>query len=268
MAKDYWRDRDAEAQNNLTDKNIKEVEEQLARYYKNTMRDVVRSMGDTYQHLLDSMEAGRLPTPADLYKLDKFWKLQGQIQHRLEVLGDKELDALSRAFVSQYQDIYNSYALVDAKGTYNRIDDAAVKQMTQRIWCADGKSWSDRVWGNTKRLQEMLNNELLHCAATGKTTSQLKENLQKEFGVSYNRARTIVNTEMAHIQTEAARDRYKAYGIEEVEIYAEPDACEGCKELEGKKFSIYEQMPLPLHPNCRCCILPIINFDKEKGQSD
>ena len=95
---------------------------------------------------------------------------------------------------------------------------------------------------------------------TGKTTSQLKKFLQDEFGVSYNRADTIVRTEMAHIQTQAARQRYQEYGIQEIEIYADTDnrTCPICAKLDGKRFGINDSLPIPAHPRCRCCALPVI----------
>lgn len=134
------------------------------------------------------------------------------------------------------------------------------RQLINQIWCADGKSWSQRVWNNTDRLQQALNDKLTECVITGKTTSQLKKFLQDEFGVSYNRADTIVRTEMAHIQTQAARQRYQEYGIQEIEIYADTDnrTCPICAKLDGKRFGINDSLPIPAHPRCRCCALPVI----------
>ena len=80
--------------------------------------------------------------------------------------------------------------------------------MINQIWCADGKSWSNRVWKNTDKLQQALNDNLIHCVLTGKKTTELKNILQNDFNVSYHRADSIVRTEMAHIQTQAAQKRY------------------------------------------------------------
>lgn len=79
--------------------------------------------------------------------------------------------------------------------------------------------------------------------------------------MSYHRAETLVRTEVAHIQSEAAKKRYKDYGVEYVEVLVDEDerTCELCKELIGKKFHIDETPPLPVHPNERCCLVPIIN---------
>ena len=64
---------------------------------------------------------------------------------------------------------------------------------------------------------------------------------------------------MAHLQTEAAAARYKDYGIKKVEVLAEDAGCGHCNKLNHKKFGIYEKMPIPAHPNCRCCIIPVID---------
>ena len=136
-----------------------------------------------------------------------------------------------------------------------------VKQMISQIWCADGKSWSQRVWNDTERLQQSLNDRLIDCVITGKKTTQLNKFLQEEFNVSYNRADTIIRTEIAHIQTQAARQRYKDYGIREVEIYADTDnrTCPICSQLDGKRYGVDDALPIPAHPRCRCCVVPVVD---------
>jgi SPP1 gp7 family putative phage head morphogenesis protein len=72
---------------------------------------------------------------------------------------------------------------------------------------------------------------------------------------------------MAHIQTQAAKQRYQDYGLTEYEILGnDDDSCGGgkvdCHELNGKKFK-YSEMVVgknapPFHPNCKCCIVPVV----------
>ena len=82
------------------------------------------------------------------------------------------------------------------------------------MWVADGKSWSQRIWDNIERLTDTLNEQLIHIVATGKKNTELVNALQDRFNVSYHRANTLVRTEIAHIQTEAAKKRYQDYGVE------------------------------------------------------
>lgn len=263
---DYWQKRMKEAQEKQANKSIKETQKQLRAYYIKAMKSVLDGFTATYDKLLSTMEEGEAPTPADLYKLDKYWKLQGQIKKELQRLGDNQIVELSKKFEEEFLGIYEAMAL-PSQEAFSSMSKEGARQLVNQIWCADGKSWSQRVWNNTDRLQQALNDKLTECVITGKTTSQLKKLLQNEFGVSYNRADTIVRTEMAHIQTQAARQRYQEYGIQEVEIYADADnrTCPICAKLDGKRFGINDSLPIPAHPRCRCCALPVIKEEvKEK----
>lgn len=224
------------------------------------MSSVLDSFESTYLKLLETVADGKQPTPADLYKLDKYWKLQGELKRELEKLGDKQAALLSKNFEKQYIDIYESIALIDVDGHFSTIDRETAQQMINNIWCADGKSWSNRVWTNTEKLREALNDSLIECVVTGKKTTELKKILQNDFEVSYHRADSIVRTEMAHIQTEAAKQRYKEAGIVEVEVWADYDErrCDICGELHETRHNINGVMPVPAHPNCRCTIIPVV----------
>ena len=78
------------------------------------------------------MEKGKEPTPADLYKLDAYWKLQGEIQHELTLLGDKQASTYRRKFAEQYIDIYNSLAIKDDTN-FHAMDRQAAEQIIEQI---------------------------------------------------------------------------------------------------------------------------------------
>jgi SPP1 gp7 family putative phage head morphogenesis protein len=227
--------------------------------YERASSRVIRDFEAVYYKITKDVENGKEPTPADLYKLDKYWEAQAQMRRELEKLGNKEIRLLSAAFTTNFFEIYYSIAL-PGEPAFNKIDNEVVQQLINGIWVADGKQWSQRVWDNTERLAQTLNEELIHIVTTGKKDSELKTALQERFGVSYHRAETLARTEVAHIQTEAAKKRYEDYGIEEVEVLVDPDdrTCELCKALIGKKFKTTETPPLPVHPNERCCLVPVI----------
>ena len=255
----YWANRLAKIQEELSTKSQKKIEKQLAKYYSTAAKKVIADFENTYNKLLVTIEEGRDPTPADLYKLDKYWQMQGQLRQELRKLGEKQISLLTKEFEIAYFDIYYSIALEGVEA-FSTIDAVAVQQLINSIWVADGKSFSQRVWDNVERLTETLNEQLINTVATGRKTTELKNLLQERFGVSYNRADTLVRTELAHIQTEAAKKRYEDYGVQYFEVLVDPDerTCELCKELIGKRFPIASAPPLPVHPNERCTIIPII----------
>lgn len=262
----YWDDRIIKAQNELTNREEKKVNAQMRKYYRRTFNNVLDEFEKTYTHLLLSIEDGREPTPADLYKLDRYWNMQGQIREQLYLLGDRQVDTLGKAFERNFLNVYNSFAL-EGKPLFSTIDASAARQMINQVWCADGQTWSNRVWGNIDRLQQTLNDGLIECVVSGKKTTDLKNTLQERFGVSYHRANTLVRTELAHIQTQAAAKRYEDYGIEKYEILGnDDDSCGNhkvdCHKMNGKQF-YYAEMVVgenapPFHPNCKCCIVPVI----------
>jgi SPP1 gp7 family putative phage head morphogenesis protein len=255
----YWEDRQAQALSKVSEKSAKAIEKQMVKYYQQTMERVIGDFEATYNKLLNTIEDGRQPTPADLYKLDKYWKLQAQAREELEKLGAKQIALLSKNFEANWFEVYYSIN-IDGATAFATIDKSMVQQMINQIWCADGKNWSSRIWANTNSLLETLNDGLVQVVTAGKKTTDLKNLLQERFGVSYSRADALVRTEIAHIQTQAAKKRYEDYGVEEIEIWADEDErrCEVCGKLHQKRYPIGANVPIPAHPRCRCSILPII----------
>lgn len=256
----YWAERLGNSQLKLQDKTIKEINKQFQRLYGRAAKKVIADFENTYNKLLATLEDGKEPTPADLYKLDKYWQMQDQMRRELQKLGDKEIQILSKVFETHFFEVYYGIAIPGATA-FSTVDKQVVQSLINSVWVADGKTWSQRVWDNTERLAATLNEELIHIVATGKKNTDLVHVLQDRFNVSYHRAQTLVRTEVAHIQTEAAKQRYHDYGIKYVEVLVDEDdrTCELCKALKGKKFLTTDTPPLPVHPNERCCLVPVID---------
>ena len=231
------------------------------------MENVIGQFEETYNKVLLRIEDGKNPTPADLYKLDTYWKMQAQLRDELTKLGDKQAKLYSQKFMEEWQQIYEATALKDDL-YFSEVSKETAEQMINQVWCADGKSWSNRIWNNTDLLQQELNDNLIDCLITGKKPSELKKKLQERFSVSYSRADSVVRTEMAHIQTQAARKRYEDSGITEVEVWADKDErqCDVCGKLHQKRFPIHGAMPIPAHPRCRCTIIPVVETEEQDTQ--
>lgn len=257
----YWTNRLARAQAAITERSLKQIEKQMAKYYAATSKRVIQEFENTYNKILAQQEEGKAITPADLYKLDKYWQMQGQLRQEMQKLGDRQISLLTKVFEINYFEVYYSLN-IDGLKAFTTIDKNAVRQLINSVWVADGKTFSQRVWDNTKRLLATLNEELVNCVVAGKKTTQLKKALMERFGVSYRRADTLARTELCHIQTQAARQRYEDYGIQEVEVLVDPDdrTCELCKALQGKRFPTSGTPPLPVHPNERCALVPVVEI--------
>lgn len=262
MSNQYWAKRIADTQNKVANKSINDINKQLSKYYKKTMESVVSDFEATYDKLLANAKDGKV-LPNDLYQLDRYWKMQNQLQEKLQTLGDKQSVLFGNQFKKTYKDIYYSIPL-QSSNAFSQTNFQNAQQVINTIWCADGKNWSSRIWDNTSKLQETLNDELIKCVAGGKTTKDLTGLLQERFGVSYHRASTITRTEITHIQTQAAADRYKDAGCDEYQILVNPDerTCDVCASFDGQIYKMSEMVigvnAPPFHTNCRDTIIPII----------
>jgi SPP1 gp7 family putative phage head morphogenesis protein len=257
----YWQKRNIEAQQKISSLQLKKIEKLLRTYYGRTTQKILGEFEQVYNKILLTIEEGKEPTPADLYKLDKYWQMQGQLRKELEKLGERQVATMSKAFEVLFFDVYYAIEIPGLEeNNFNVIDKALATQLINSVWVADGKAWSERIWENTNKLQQALNDNLIHCLVTGKKPTELKKLLQEDFNVSYNRADALVRTEIAHIQTQAAQKRYENYGLEQVEVWVDEDerTCPICAGHEGEKYGIHDTMPVPFHPRCRCCMVPVI----------
>lgn len=257
----YWNERIAQMQERIRNKRESEINKQINKYYKQAMDKVIQDFEDTYNAIEQKKEEGKEVAIANLYKLDRYWRLQGQLKNELEKLGNKQAKLLSRDFEILFFEIYNSLDVV-SDVEFTRINREGALQLINAIWCADGKDFKQHIWGNTNKLVETLNEELVHCVITGKKTSDLKKLLRERFNVSHLQANTLVQTEMSHIQNTAARQRYNDMGVKEFQVWASKDErrCKKCGKLHKTVHSITEASPVPVHPRCRCSIIPVIDI--------
>ena len=260
----YWQRRIESATNSLFNKSQSQIDKQLRKYYKSIAQQAISDYEAVYNKILAQQADGKQITPADLYKLDTYWEKQAQLRQQLQKLGEKEISLLTKNFESTYFDTYHSISL-KGMNIFNKLDNNIVNQVLNSVWCADGKSWSQRIWHNMSLLQETLDEGLIQCVAGGKSSSYLKKQLMERFNVSYSNADAIARTELAHIQTQAAQQRYKDYGIKQMEVMAERDSrtCKICEAHDGEIYNVTDTMPVPFHPRCRCCMLPVVEYNNK-----
>ena len=142
---EYWQKRNLKTQQRLAKKTEEQIEKELRKYYQRAFKRVLSDFEATYDKVLAAKEDGVTPTPADLYKLDKYWQMQGQLQQELQKLGDKSVDTLQKHFIEEFLEVYKSTSLPSGV-VFGTIDKSLARQMINSVWCADGKSWSTRIW--------------------------------------------------------------------------------------------------------------------------
>jgi SPP1 gp7 family putative phage head morphogenesis protein len=92
----------------------------------------------------------------------------------------------------------------------------------------------------------------------GETVKQIAKRVQAVTPMAKNKAITIARTETLAAGNAAAKERYAAAGVEMLEWVAALDdrVCPECTGLHGKTYPIGETPDIPVHPNCRCTLVP------------
>lgn len=165
---------------------------------------------------------------------------------------------------SYYQSIYEIQKGIGVGSAVNRLND--VERIVSRPYLE--QSFSQRIWGDNRRLTRQLQTEITQAVIRGDSIDRTSRVIAERMGVGYRNAQRLVRTEMAHIQTESAYNAYRDSGVVlKYEYLATLDekTCSICGPMDGQVFSFAEKEEGvnigPLHPNCRCDIVP--HFDDE-----
>lgn len=123
-------------------------------------------------------------------------------------------------------------------------------------WCQDGKTYSDRLWGNVANFQRKLSFVLEEGITKGKGMEWMTEAWRKLTKTAGYEVARLLKTETMAMWAEATKEAYLDMGIEYVEI-VNPEACsEVCSDYVGEVIPLAEaelgnELP-PYHPNCVC----------------
>lgn len=130
-------------------------------------------------------------------------------------------------------------------------------------------TWSERLWSHQEALKTEIGRQLMSGLIAGKSSRDMAREIRKIFGGSLQNAQRLMVTELARVQTEAARQSMEANGNTEYEYMATgPHPCPECMKLDGEIFKLKEMQvgvnAPPLHPSCHCCTAPYVGGEKYK----
>lgn len=256
----YWVDRIAHQNEVCFERAAAATEKKLAKLYKNTADSIALDIALLFDKLDKPAEEILIN---DLFKNNQYYWLLSQINQKLRELGEAEIQIIDAELLKMYE---TTSALVQNQAGFQVGFEDSAKDIVNKIWCPDGKHWSARVWNNKAIMQEALEQGLTDCVARGLSKDKVVTELAAMAGNDRYKAERLVRTELTYIQNEAAADTYEKAGITQYEYLSATDArvSKICKQTNGKKFYFKEKQVgknfPPLHANCRCTILPIVNI--------
>lgn len=196
--------------------------------------------------------------PAVLYQYSHYYEVLNEINNESRRMGQKEISTLENGLTKMYENTSNIiYSQFSFKPIGHTKD---ISEIVNSLWCSDGLLFSDRIWKDTNLLTTKLEDGLIDAVIQGKSSKELASDISKIFDVEYSNAKRLTRTEMAHIQSQATIDRYDENGIEYVQfISADEGVCDECDSYNGIIYKIDEAPTIPVHPNCRCCYVPVLS---------
>ena len=128
-----------------------------------------------------------------------------------------------------------------------------------------------RTFTGLKTVVNRMDGELSRRLAQGMVEGRNPKELAKSLtdfikNKSMNDARTLARTEVIRAHHSATIGEYRRAGVEGVKVKAEwltagdNRVCPSCEANEGIIFTLDEiEGLIPLHPNCRCIALPVVD---------
>ena len=257
------------------DAEFKRLNKEIAAYYQTygydnviEYRRLLQSLSDEDRTLLmERMDdfaakypqyANLMPVRESIYRLDRLQGLQYSVfMTEAEIAGftnDQMKEYLTK--LSQQGLNYGMETLGFGKNFYS-INSDAVKQFVDVPWLNE-ENFSTRIWNNTQKLAQYLNQDMAQGFARGDSYDRLVRNLRKRFDrVNRNNAYRLVFTEGTYVMAESTmqpfKDDFEQYRLSQ-ELAGR--TCTICRGLREQVFLISERQPgvnfPPIHPWCRC----------------
>ena len=186
-----------------------------------------------------------------------------------DVLKDEyksEKDVITSTLNDVAKDSYYSSCFIYQLGIHTSYTLKPVKQnvldkiINKKI---DGKTYSNRIWNNKNKVAKTLKKEI-NDFLNGKTDiNSISKNIKYRFDVNYNISDRLVRTEIAKVQCEANEVWANEHNIKKQLFCATLDSKTSkiCQSLDGTIYNFDDEnkkIP-PLHPNCRSCLIDIID---------
>ena len=210
----------------------------------------------------------QINSPAYRARLDRLKQL-AENAHKvcMDIAGDTNelMDSGLAEIVKNtyYRSIFDAQKGTGAAFGFSQISENTVKEILSTNW--SGKHYSRRIWENTERLSQELEDCLLCGVLTGKSGGRMAEEIQTKMHSSYSQAMTLVRTESCYVNEQAELKSYEQTGTEKYRYTATLDSRTSklCRSLDGKCFPVDEAQAgknyPPMHPRCRSTTIAVID---------
>lgn len=226
--------------------------------------ELISKTGD--EHLL--LELNTLAAKSRISRLEQLiYQVNKQVDSNFEYMRKTTKVLMEKSVINSYKDSAKNINYIYGINAKSNISKERVKDILIQPW--SGTIFSDSIWENRNRLVKVVQNELTKGLYQGKSSQKICTEISKRVEGSKNDIMRIVRTERTYAQNKAKLEQYKDVGFKKYKYKAaieQNKTCDKCrkihKEAEKKPLDISKAIVginfPPLHPNCRCTVVPYI----------
>lgn len=255
-----------EARKMLTDSELKEFKWSVEEYIKYGQENAI-----------DQRWMKELENASAKFHINRLEALKLEARQQVEQLFAGGQESMFDVLGDIYKETFYKSCFEIQKGVgvgfdVSKLDDGQVSKILSKPWSVDGTNFSEKLWGNKRKLINTLDQELSRMILTGESPQKAIQNIRKTMDTSLYAAKRLVLTESAYFTTLAQKDCFNELDVEEYEIVATLDnrTSDICQEMDGKHFPVSEMSPgvnaPPFHVFCRSTTCPY--FDDEFSAED
>lgn len=255
-----------EARKMLTSKELEEFKWDINQYIQYGQENAINGMW-----------VKQLENASARYHISRLEALKIHTQQSLEVMFGNQLDSIDSAMREIYTSGYYHTAFEIQKGVgvgwdFATLDDKTISKVINKPWAADGKNFSQRIWGNRQKLVNELNTELTRSIILGQDPQKAIDAIARKMNTSKSNAGRLIMTEEAFFSSAAQRDCFTELDVEQFEVVATLDShtSDICQDMDGKHFPMSQwevgTTAPPFHVRCRSTTIPYFDDDFDIGE--
>ena len=259
----YWEKRLQKIADSTFEKAAETAQERYKRVFDIAAEQINNDVTELYSRILADGEV----TPLSIYKKKRYSNLKKNIKQMARDMGVELNKETEKILTTVVEDAYTSTnSALDI--SYDRVPKEMVDQIVNSRWSGD--NYSKRIWDNVETLATQVEKNVVQAVLTGKNKDDCVGEVMKRFGTSFSNADRLIRTEVMHSINDAQGETYKKAGYTKYRILIEHDErlCEVCEALANQEFDFDDKQEgvncPPLHPNCRCTIVPVLDLQKEE----
>lgn len=254
---------------------VQTVKETYASYYRNDhtfsqdLLEEIEPNGNITRFMNDMAKAGLKTQLPENFKgrMNRLKMLEAQLWAESKKAALKEQSISTNSYKNTLTETYYRTIFDISKGTgtnptFTTLNTRTINTILNTRF--EGQNYSERIWGNSDKLANSLQDIMARAIATGQSPERTIYEVMERFGVARSNATRLVRTETNYFENKSELESYKELGIEEFQFLATLDerTSDICRSMDHEKFKVKEaeqgkNVP-PLHPYCRSTIVPVV----------